>query len=524
MTLVMALAALLTLPLRAQEPAAESFEGASGGTIKLIAYDDRGKLMNLERFLAFIGRADGPEQPNPAQAPIMVTSPDGDAGAKPQLKQQGELILLSWRDLPRVRLSLPWPVADDGFSTVWLDKGGSGYADGDVVYLNEDIALTQYRYFKDALERHEAEMQPAYKPGSKSTKAFDRARDAVAKAEKTKDGVKRARAFDAALHETAMAWEKLLFEHGLQTALTDRRANALRFGLTIDDSILQRIDQYQWIVDMIKRSGANWVRLVFAPNPNDFEYRKVSSFNEYDGVVSALRQSGIRVMGTVLDTNQWPSELTPRIYSQRTRNLVLHYEDQIKSWEIGVEINGDWLGGHRHPLSQDEVFRIHQAAADQVKQIDEGLETVTTLYWWDGTAPDAAHSLLGWLERYQPRGFGRNVDVISLSLWPEDNPVGLAFDTVFHKVGQIFPDKRIMLGSFGYVEEKKLQGYWWLTPDDVEAARRDLVILYTTASCAFPKSMCGGFWWQTLDQMLPERHRDTDLFRAYSRTLSQLGR
>lgn len=495
-----------------------------GSAVKLVVYDDRGHVMDLPKFLGYIGRADAKSRPDPAHSGIMVTSPDGSAGMKPALTQEGSLILLSWDRLPRVKISLPWPVADDGFSTVWIDKGGEGYRDGDVVYLNEEIATSEYRAFQDALERHEAEMVPAYKPGRKSKKRFDKTREELAKAQKVQDARKRAKAFDRVIHDVSLSWEKLLFEHGLQMALDPKRAPSMRFGLTLDESILDRIDQYPWIVDMIKRSGANWVRLVFRANPADFTYSRISSFNEYDGIVAALRKGGIRVMGTILDTNQWPTTLTPEIYAARTRNLVLHYEDQIKSWEIGVEINGDWLGGLRSPLPQDTIFRIHQAAAAQVKRIDPGLETVTTLYWWDGTAPDASHSLFGWLERYQPRGFGRDVDVVGLSLWPGDNPVGMAFDRIFERVSQYFPDKHVMLTNFGYVEDKDLHGYWWLAPDDVEGGRRDLMVYYTTAACAFPRSLCGGFWWQTLDQILPQRRRSGDLYRVFSRTLQQLGR
>jgi hypothetical protein len=40
-----------------------------------------------------------------------------------------------------------------------------------------------------------------------------------------------------------------------------------------------------------------------------------------------------------------------------------------------------------------------------------------------------------------------------------------------------------------------------------------------------PRSVGGGFWWQTLDQMLPPgKRRAKDLFNIYRRTLEKLGR
>jgi hypothetical protein len=216
--------------------------------------------------------------------------------------------------------------------------------------------------------------------------------------------------------------------------------------------------------------------------------------------------------------------MTPQTYAERTKNLVLHYKDQIRSWEVGNELNGDWLGGVSAPLTTDQVYRVYSAGAAKVKELDPSLETVATLYRWDGTAPDAEHSLFGWLKHYSRQGFGRNLDVLSLSLQPDDNPVGMALEPIFELVQTELPDKSLMLGSLGYVEKDKLQGYWWLRPDDVEAAREDLLIFSTTASCAMPRSLGGGFWWQTLEQMIPDKSRATGLYRAYAKTLSQLGR
>jgi hypothetical protein len=528
------LAVLAAAPVFAKDPAERAtprpmsaqsgpVRSVSGGSVKLIAYDAKGKTMDLPRLLAYIGRADRKEGAE-GDPGFVVTAPDGLGWAKPTLRQTGSIITLSWPDLSRAVIGLPWPVEDDGFSTVTVDREGRGFSDGDVLYLNEEIALSEYRLFKESWVKHTKDMDPPYEPGPKAKKLAEQAKDSLAEAQASKEGSKRARAFDKALHETALAWEKMLYEHGLQIATNDRTKNTLRFGLTLDESLFQRLDHYQWIIDTIKHSGANWVRIVFRPNPNDFTYAKMSSFNEYDDIVKELRGAGIRVMGCVLDTNQWPSTMTPEIYKERTKNLVLHFSDNIKSWEVGTEINGKWLGGSKEPLSPSQVFKIFEAAAAQVKEIEPSLEVVATLYWWDGTAPDEEHTLTGWLTKFTPRGFGRHVDVVSLSLQPEDNPVGLDFEPIFERVRQFLPDKRLMLGSFGYVEQNDVKGYWWLHPSDVDGGRKDLMILYTVASCAVTRSVCGGFWWQTLDQMMPAKKKTTDLFRVYRRTMQQIGR
>ncbi|HAM35593.1 MAG TPA: hypothetical protein DEB40_02180 [Elusimicrobia bacterium] len=493
-------------------------------TLKLLAFDRSGQALNLQDFLAFIGRADMSKPADPRLSGIIVTAPDETSSAKPALEQEGDTLTLSWDRYQPIHISLPWPVNGEGFSTVWMDKNGAGYGDGDAVLVNEEIALTQYRRFKDSWRKRTLEWYPLYKPGAKSRKAADLAKDRMAQALEQKDPPARARAFDAALQAVSAAWRQTLFEHGLQIALNDRFNLPLRFGLVIDDGIFQRLDHYQSLIQAVKRGRANWVRLVFRSNPDDFVYASQRSFNEYDAIVKELREKGLRIMGAALDTSQWPRGMTSAVYAERVKNLALHYRDDIRSWEVGSELNGDWLGGVNSPFDPEQVHRIYSAAAAKLKGIDPTFETVASLYWWDGTAPDHEHSLFGWLKRYGRQGFGRDLDIVAVSLQPDDNPVGMALESIFERLNQELPGQRFMLGSLGYAEKDKLQGYYWLEPDDVEAARENLLGLLTASACAMPRSLCGGFWWQTLDQMFPGKGRTTGLYRSYAKTLEQLGR
>jgi hypothetical protein len=267
------------------------------------------------------------------------------------------------------------------------------------------------------------------------------------------------------------------------------------------------------------------VRLVFRPNSTDFLYSSLRSFNEYDGVVAELERNKIKIMGCVLDSTAWPKTMTPELYAERVKNIVLHYKGKISSWEVGTELNGDWLGGASAPFAPEDVYRTYTAGVNKVKELDPALETVATLYAWEETAPGREHALSSWLEVQVKRGFGRNLDVVGLSIQPEENPLGMGFERVFDATGEALPRQKLMVSSLGYVEKEELRGYWWLAPDDADGARKDLAILYATASCAMPRSLCGGFWWQTLDQMLPPgRRKATDLYKVWRRTMEQLGR
>lgn len=508
----LALAALLSAP-------------AGAASVKLFALDDGGAPLDAAALAKRLARADD-KAPDLEKLPLWAVPVDGKSPPQRlKLSQAGKLVIGTWEKGERVRIDLVWPVLEDGYNAVSMDKGGEGFGDGEAVFLDEEIASTQYRRFRDSWKRRLSDWQPLYKPGKKAKDLADAAKDAMTKATGEKDGGARAKAFKRALHDTALAWEKMLFEHGLQHALDDRRAAGLRFGLTLDEGMLKRLDDLEWIAEAVRRSGADWVRLVFKANSSDFLYSSLRSFNEYDGVVDELAKNKVKIMGCVLDTTQWPKTMTPELYAERVKNIVLHYRGKISSWEVGSELNGDWLGGASAPFSPDQVHRIYAAGANKAKELDPGLETVATLYAWEETAPDREHSLSGWLEIQGKKGFGRNLDVVGLSIQPEENPSGMGFERSFDVLGEAMPAQKLMLSSLGYVEKDAVNGYWWLAPDDVDGGRKDIAILYATASCAMPRSLCGGFWWQTLDQMLPPgRRKATDLYKVWRRTLEQLGR
>jgi hypothetical protein len=497
---------------------------AAAASVKLFVFDAKGNPLDLPGLVARLSRADD-KSPDPEKLPIWAF-PIGEksAPARVKLAQAGKLLTASWPGGP-ARLELVWPVKEDGYNAVSADNDGNGFNDGAAVFLDEEIALTQYRLFRDSWKRRTTDWQPLYSPGHKSKGLAEDAKQAMAAAEREKDAAKRAALFENALRTIALASEKELYEHGLQLALAEPLSKKARFGLTFDESILKRVDDVDYLTEAAARSGSNWVRLVFRPNSADFLYASLRSFNEYDAVIASLHKRKLKVMATILDTAQWPKTMTPALYAERVKNIILHYKGQVDAWEVGGEINGDWLGGASDPFTTDQVYKIFSAGAAKAKELDPDGETVATLYWWEQTAPDRAHSLSGWLKRYAPKGFGKSVDVVGLEMYPEDNPVGLSFERAFDTTADALPGTKLMLSSFGYVEKNALTGYWWLAPDDVDGARKDLLILYTVASCAMRSSQCGGFWWQTLDQMLPPgRHKAEDLYKVDVRTLTQLGR
>lgn len=499
---------------------------AAAATVDVVAYDEAGRMLDTDAFLRHVARAEFAAEGAPIdRSGLYLYDPEGaPAAGRPWWVATSTTPRWRWSGTERVAVSLPWPVPGDGFSTLILDGDGTGYGDGETIVLNEAAAKGAWRRFREACERRARDFDPPFKPDEGFRKAEARAKADLVAAQAASDGRERGMLFDRALASISSAWHTMIFEHGRQIAKHGHAGKALRYGLTLDESLVDRLSDHAWVADKTAAAGADWVRLVFRTQGDDLLFAKPASFALYDGIVRDLRKRNLHIMGSPLDSALWPRGLTPEAYVERTRNLAAHYKDSIRSWEVASEPNGSWLGGWRTPLPDETVLAAVNAAAAEVKKLDPALETVGTLYWWEGTAHDDVHPLFAWLRWAQPRGFGKDLDVVALSVFPDENPLGLAFDPVFTRLARRFPDKKIMLGSFGFVEGAELKGYWWLEPGAVEEPRKDVVVLFTGEACALPQGIGGGFFFATLEQMLGADKKATPLYALQRMTFKRFQR
>lgn len=498
---------------------------ARAGTLKIVAYGPDGALLDTASLRRMIA-PEGEDAPPSGPGGLRLRDPQGELlpGA-PWWVSDSTSPVWRWTGDERAVASLPWPIQRDGFSTLFLDGGGEGYSDGQTLLLNEELASTAYRLMQDSLKERTSRWTPIYRPGKRVREALASAKEGMAAALAERDPRARAALFDRSLSATSGAWQRLLCEHGRQASEDPKTGPPMRRGLTLDESLLDRVSEYDWIAAKVSESGANWVRIVFRAEADDFPFSRRSSFTLYDQLVDRLLRRKIRVMGSVLDSMLWPASVSPEECRERTRNLVFHFKDRIRSWEVASEPNGDWLGGRPSPLSPEAVLACVDASASEVKAIDPSLETVATLHWWDGTAPDDRHALPTWLDWSRRKGFGKDFDLVAMSIYPDRHPMGLAFDPAFRRLRRAFPEQRLMVGGLGFGTEGEREAYWWLEPGNTSEARKDVLVFYTAAAgAAAPGSVGGGFWWPTLEQMLPPEKETTPLYRLYQRSLRRLER
>jgi hypothetical protein len=287
----------------------------------------------------------------------------------------------------------------------------------------------------------------------------------------------------ATLDAVSAAWSTLLRDYGVQQAGAARERRPLQWGVTFDTTtdLDQRARGY---VDLLGAGSSDgWVRLVFDGSEPAASYRDA---------VRVVHANGLKVNGLLLDSSEM-GELSLDAFTARTQEYVDGLPE-VDQWEIGNEVNGEWLG-------PDVVPKISSAAA-YVKA--RGKPTLLTLYWQLGEG-DEEHSMFTWAAQNLGPELLADIDVLGLSVYPEDHPMGPAtFDRVLETLHARYPDKRLAVTELGYWSED-LGHQWWYgsATDPTGEGRRAVARLYQSAILGYPYSAGGAYWWYYAEEAPP---------------------
>jgi len=320
--------------------------------------------------------------------------------------------------------------------------------------------------------------RPWYTPSSAFLAALTTAQAAVASAAsatvESQQGAWGAKGLDAAVHAQVL----LFSEAGVQYARA-HSASGSAWGVTFDN-ISGGADALQTVAQLYGRDG--WVRIVFD---------RSQPASAYVDEIAAAHAAGLRVVGELLDS-LYMASISDAGWQQRVASYVSTLPD-VDEWEVGNEVNGNWLG--------NGVAAKIAYAANFVKQHTRA-RTLLTLYWQLGE-DDAAHSMFTWAAANLGPA-AASIDDIGISLYPENNPMGSSFDRVMRTLHAQFPGQRLMITELGYWSRDLGHTWWWGSQSDPYGAGRLAVAgLYQSAVFGFPYSGGGTFWWYYLQEMTP---------------------
>jgi hypothetical protein len=215
--------------------------------------------------------------------------------------------------------------------------------------------------------------------------------------------------------------------------------------------------------------------------------------SSYLAEVRALRPVSY-LMGELLDSSDEP-HISVAGYKARVRSYLSLFGSNIDLWEIGNEVNGNWVGSY--PTARAKL-------ADAYEEVSAaGGRTALTLYYNVG-CDDGPRELgpLAFSERYVPQSVRRGLGYVFLSYY-EDNCGGLrpsaaTWTAYFRKLHVLYPHALLGFGEIGmnYAANRKTM-----------PAAKILLRHYYGLSIRLPYYVGGYFWWYYAQDCVPYRSK-----------------
>lgn len=238
------------------------------------------------------------------------------------------------------------------------------------------------------------------------------------------------------------------------------------YGVTIDD-----VTELPAIVDALQQLARRpTARIVFDENVPPADY--------LDAARAIHAVSG--VMGEILDS-YYVNTLSVAGYLARTSAYLDTLGEHVDLWEIGNEVNGEWLGD-----TADVVAKV-AGAFDLVKA--RGRATALTLYYNQGCWSRADHEMFSWNETHLPARVRAGIDYALISYYEDDcNGLRPDWPSVFDRLGVLFPNARLGFGEVG---------------TETTARKAEVLTRYYTLPIQHPRYIGGHFWWYFRQDMVP---------------------
>jgi hypothetical protein len=189
------------------------------------------------------------------------------------------------------------------------------------------------------------------------------------------------------------------------------------------------------------------------------------------------------IMGELLDS-VYVKQYSVDQYRARTVEYLNTLGPKVDIWEIGNEINGEWLG------STASVVQKMKAAYGLVKQ--RGGRTALTLYYNQDCWEDPSHEMFRWAQEHVPDSLKQGLDYVLVSYYEDDcNGLQPDWSDVFNRLGSMFPNSKIGFGEVGTARK---------------AYKEEYINRYYTMTIDHPNYIGGYFWWYFKQDMVPKTH------------------
>lgn len=213
--------------------------------------------------------------------------------------------------------------------------------------------------------------------------------------------------------------------------------------------------------------------------------------SDYANAVTAIKKVSF-VMGELLDSSAMAQYSTQEYLSRTTEYLnAFGGSGKVDIWEIGNEINGEWLcqegANHCTATQTAAVVAKMSGAYNLVKQA--GGKTALTLYYNQDCWADQKNEMFTWTTANVPATMKSGLDYVLVSYYEDDcNNLQPNWQSVFTKLGAMFPNSLIGFGEVGTAKKSRKVKY---------------INRYYRMQLNVPRFIGGYFWWYYKQDMVP---------------------
>ncbi len=267
-------------------------------------------------------------------------------------------------------------------------------------------------------------------------------------------------------------------------------------GVTVDDKNDIRDGAFlaKLLDSMRHLSVKPTARIVYSPG-------KKSGYSPASSYLDATRQikSVGYVFGQPVDSFYMRC-FTPTDYLDRFKDYVTTLGPLVDIWEVGNEINGEWLFGTTKRCSPKASVKS-TSQADVVTKMTEtfdylksqGKVAALTLYYNTPCRRPAANEMFAWADANIPARMKTGLDYLLVSYYEVDcHGYKPDWDRVFGQLASMFPNSKLGISEFGWSDKRK-----------PEPVIRDLVQRHYAIHPSVSNWIGGGFYWEFAIDMVP---------------------
>ena len=191
---------------------------------------------------------------------------------------------------------------------------------------------------------------------------------------------------------------------------------------------------------------------------------------------------------------------TPAEHLARFKDYVSTLSQVVDIWEVGNEINGEWLFGDTKDClpkaavsstSQADVVTKMTEAYDYLKS--QGKVTALTLYYNTPDAKPAANEMFTWADANIPARMKTGIDYVLVSYYELDyGGYKPDWQSMVSRLAEMFPYSRLGISEFGWSDKKP-----------ADSIVKDVIQRYYAVHPNVKNWVGGGFYWEFAVDMVP---------------------